>query len=463
MSSASTGQASPPKPNASLRERVLKAGGWSVVAHVLSNGIRLGSSLVMTRLLAPELFGVMAIATVIQVIVAMLTDVGLSQAVIHSPRGNERAFLNTAWTIQVVRGGLIWLACLCVAASLFVACNHGWLPEGSVYAVDVLPAVIAVASLAAVISGLQSSKLLVARRAIDLKRVTQIELTSQIVGISAMFALGWLTRSIWAFVAGGLVSAVVATILSHAWLDGVRNQFAWDKLVVKEILIYGRWIFFSSLFGVLSMNADRLLLGIWASPAFLGFYAIGLNLATVVEGLGYRLFSSVSMPALSDAARNSSPKFREIFYRMRLPVDLAYLGASGLLFVLSPTLIGLLYDERYRPAGEILQWLSLGLLFSRYSLAHSAYMALGKPKYLTIITGVKLLSVFSLLPILHHIYGLQGALIGIVFHLVPTLPFVFWFNHKLRLNDFRFEILIMTAWPIGYFFGKLLLCLRVWG
>jgi O-antigen/teichoic acid export membrane protein len=456
MSSASTGQAPPPKPNASLRERVLKAGGWSVVAHVLSNVIRLGSSLVMTRLLAPELFGVMAIATVVQVIVAMLTDVGLSQAVIHSPRGNERAFLNTAWTMQVVRGMLIWLACLCVATSLFVACNHGWLPEGSVYAVDVLPAVIAVASLAAVISGLQSSKLITARRAIDLKRVTQIELTSQIVGLSAMVALGWLTRSIWAFVAGGLVSAAVATILSHAWLDGVRNQFAWDKLVVKEILVYGRWIFFSSLFGVLSMNADRLLLGIWASPAFLGFYAIGLNLATVVEGLGYRLFSSVSMPAFSDAARNNSPKFREIYYRMRLPVDLAYVGIAGFIFALAPSLIALLYDERYQPAGEILQWLSFGLIFSRYSLAHSAYMALGKPKYLTIITGVKLVSVLTLVPLLHHFHGLSGALVGVAFHLAPTLPFVAWFNHKLQLNDFRFEVLSLTMWPVGYIAGILL-------
>ena len=75
----------------SFRERVLRAGSWSVLAHMLSNVLRLGSSLVMTRLLVPEMFGVMAIATVVTIVVSLLTDVGLRQVIIHSPRATCRS------------------------------------------------------------------------------------------------------------------------------------------------------------------------------------------------------------------------------------------------------------------------------------------------------------------------------------------------------------------------------------
>src|SRR6267378_378285 len=94
----------------SLRHRVLKAGLWSTAGFGLGLVIRFGSNLLMTRLLLPDMFGVMAIATTIMIGLSMFSDVGLRQSVVQSPRGGESSFLNTAWTIQVLRGVLIWLA-----------------------------------------------------------------------------------------------------------------------------------------------------------------------------------------------------------------------------------------------------------------------------------------------------------------------------------------------------------------
>lgn len=437
----------------SLRSAVLRAGGWTVLGHLSSVVLRLVTSLVMTRLLAPEIFGIMAIAMVIQVVVGLLTDVGISQSIIHSKRGTEPLFLNTAWTIQTVRGALIWGVCLVAAAFIHVTASLGWAPPDSVYADPILPYIVVAASFAAVISGFQSTKMSSANRELNLRRVVLVELCAQVVGVLVVVSMGWWTRSIWAFVVGALTSAAVGVSLSHIWLVGERNRFAWDKSAINEIFGYGRWILYSSVLTVAAMNSDRALIGLWSNAAVLGKYSIALNLASVAESLGLRLFGSVSMPVLSSIARNNPEQFRRQYYRMRTPVDVVFMAMAGFVFAVGPAVIGLLYDDRYQLSGPMLSILSFSLVFSRFSLAHNAYLALGKSEYLTVIALIKLASMLILVPVLYVTHGIMGAVAGVALHAAATLPAVFWFNQKSGLNNLRFEILVLGAWPPGYALG----------
>ena len=77
----------------------------------------------MTRLLVPEMFGVMAIAMLVMMGLAMFSDLGLTQNIVQSRRGSESAYLNTAWTIQIIRGLLLWLLAPCISLAVFAA-NH---------------------------------------------------------------------------------------------------------------------------------------------------------------------------------------------------------------------------------------------------------------------------------------------------------------------------------------------------
>ena len=89
------------------RRRMIRAGSWVGAGQLLGNVLRLGSSLVMTRLLAPEAFGLFAIVTVVSVVLALLADVGIRSAIITHSRGTSVDFLDTAWTVQIVRGVLV--------------------------------------------------------------------------------------------------------------------------------------------------------------------------------------------------------------------------------------------------------------------------------------------------------------------------------------------------------------------
>lgn len=450
---------SPPNPK-TLKERVLRAGGWSIAGYGLSQVIRLGSSLVMTRLLVPEMFGVMAIATMVQVILALLSDLGINQNIVQSRRGDDPAFLDTAWVVQIVRGLVLWLVALLLSLALHLANLGGMLPAKSVYASPVLPLVIAVSSLSAVISGLQSTRSATAYRSLDQKRIVQIQLIAQLAALIVMIPIGVISRSIWALVAGGLVASLTATVLSHTWMTGHPNRLRWEKNALRELIGFGKWIFVSSAVYVLAVNGDRLLLGGFVEADVLGFYAIAVLIVGAIESGLSRLFMTVSLPALSEIARNDPSRLREVYYELRVPGDLLLLFLTGLLFAAGQLVIDLLYDPRYSAAGGMLQILALSLFTVRYGVAHQIYLAVGIPRYLAAINVVRFVSLYTLVPSLYYLAGLQAAIWGIALHALATVPFVHGFNARLGLNDFRREFIVLIAVPAGFLFGSALNLLR---
>src|SRR5271154_6168345 len=138
----STESASASPPRLALRDRVMKAGVWSIVGFGASTVLRFGTSLILTRLLAPEMFGVMAIASMVMVGLIMFSEIGLRQNVVQSSRGDEPAFLNTVWSIQIIRGFSLWLIASAIGLAIFIAQRAGFVVPGSVYSSPSLPPVV---------------------------------------------------------------------------------------------------------------------------------------------------------------------------------------------------------------------------------------------------------------------------------------------------------------------------------
>jgi O-antigen/teichoic acid export membrane protein len=383
----------------------------------------------------------------------MLSDIGIQQVIVQHRRGNATDFLDTAWSMQIVRGGIIWVFCVAVGLFLYVLGRSEWAPAGTVYASSILPAIIAATSFSSVIAGFTSTKAIIARRDLDMRKVTLIELIAQMAGLLLMFTVGWRTGSIWSVVAGGLLSSLVSVALSHGWLRGHRDRFRFEPGCAKEIIAFGRWILVSSSLGVLAVNGDRLLLGIWLSASLLGIYAIALNLATVVEGLAYKLFGGVSFAVFSEVARESPARLRELYFRMRAPADVVFLSAAGFLHGAGPSIVELLYDPRYLEAGPMLQVLSFGLFFTRYSLSCSTYVALGKPQYLTAVQVLNIASMLVFIPGMYSLWGVYGAIWGVALYRLPSSVIVWAFNVRQGIHSTLFELAVLPAWAVGWGLG----------
>lgn len=436
-----------------LTGRIAIAIGWTAFAMIVTQVLRLAGSLIMTRLLAPEMFGIMSIVLSIQITLFLLLDVGLRPAIFQSPRGNDPELLNTAWTIQIIRSIVVASMLVLIAVMLPQAVDIGLFSADSAWAAPELPLVLAVVSLSAVVVGFESTNAITAERNLALKRFTTMKLIGQTAGFFAMVLLGILLKSIWALVASGMVSALLVTVLSHIMLPGIRNRLSWNKEARSEIARYGSWVLLSSAASVLSMQADRLVLGGIVDSATLGLYSIALNFAMLFEMLASNMIWSVLMPALSETQRNEGESFRRKYFRLRLPLDLGVILIAGGLFASGPAIIQILYDDRYLPAGQMLTILSFLLIFARYTITMAAYMALGKPQLTAVVNIFKCAGLFGFLFVLYRYFGVDGAIAAVAIHMLPAVVVMFFFNRRNELNDFRYEAAVLTIWPVGYGLG----------
>ena len=450
-------------PSLSLRKRAIFAGAWNIGALVTSQAMRLGGNLIMARLLMPEMFGIMVIATTVSVILHLLSDVGLRQNIIQSPRGDDPVFLNTVWTVQIVRGFVLFASTLLIAGfAWFAQVIHLWSPE-STYAAPELPLVLACTGLSAVIYGFQSTKVDVAVRAFQQKKVVLAEFASQIAGLLVMLAIGYFTRSIWSLVGAGLISALVSTLLGHFWFQGPHNRLLWDRTALQELVVFGRWILLSSAVGVLAMNGDRIWFGGSMSAAELGVYSIAvLILGAITLGV-QRLVGAVALPAFGEAARtNDTARLRSLYDRFRLIVDIVLLFITGLLWTISPLIIHWLYDERYAEAGGMMAVLSLSFFTLRYGVAHQAWLALGLTKYQAMDNIIRAISLWVLLPVLLAVGGVKYAIWGVALHTLPTLVLIVYVNCRIGLFNLKRELVVLPMLLVGVLCGELVLGLAEW-
>ena len=386
---------------------------------------------------------------------ALFSDLGLRQNVVQSKRGGEAAFLNTAWVIQILRGGVLWLIALGVSVLVVVASRLGLVPAGSVYAEPALPYVIAAVSINAVVAGFASTKAFEASRTLALGRVTQIEIVSQVAGLVAMLAWVAVDRSIWALVAGSLCTTLVKTVLSHAWMPGIANRWRWDAAACHEIIHFGKWIFLSSILGFLVNSGDRLVLSGLVTSTVLGVYVIAFLIFSALEQVLNNIIGDVLYSALSEIARERPHDLRASYYRFHSTVAAFAYFCAGALMICGHALIGMLYDRRYADAGWMLEILAAALMTIPFRVAAQCFMALGLPKLLSNIIAVRLLALIVLTPLGFHLYGVQGALWGIVLSYFACLPPTVYYSVKLYgLFNVRRELLLLPLVPAGMLVGK---------
>jgi len=442
-----------------LKQRATRSGTWVIFGHLTSQVLRLGSNLILTRLLVPEMFGVMAIVTVIMAGLAMFSDVGLLQNIVQSKQGEDPDYLNTAWTIQIIRGFFIFFIALLSAVGLYYAGQLGYLSDETVYGNTQLPFILAIVSISTVISAFNSIHILLLNRKLMLGKSVTIELVSQIMGFIFMLTWAWYQRDIWALVFGGTAAALTKMLLSHSLRLGKHCRFCWDKRAVHEIFHFGKWVFISSILGFLLNQGDRLLLGSLVSAEMLGIYSVAFFLATALKGLISKLISSVFYPVLSETVRNATGNVEEIYYKIRNKIDAVTFFIAGVLYSSGEAVINILYDARYQEAGWMLSILSLSLIATGSLLSGECFLANGKSKIVARIIFIQVLSFYSLLPLLFFEYGMLGAIWAMVIAAFIRILISSIYMKIYLFYNFRKEIVMLPIFYLGILFSDVLLAI----
>jgi len=352
--------------------------------------------------LFPEVFGLMAVVQVFMQGLNMFSDLGVRPIIIQHVRGDEPAFLNTIWTVRLIRGGVLSLA----------SCAIAW-PVSQFYGQPLLLYLLPVVSLNLLLEGFISTKIFSHERRLSQAGPTLINFVSSALGIASMIVLAWIFRSVWALVWGGLVSTLFRALLSHVALSGPGNRFHWDRTAWNEVAHFGKWVFLNSVVTFLALQMDKLLFAKMIPLTALGVYTIAVNIVQLPTMAVRTVATAVAFPAFS-RARNQGADLAPIFDRMRLMLLLGGGACVSFLILNGPWIISLLYDPRYEDAGWILQIASIGAWFIILEACPGLMLlSMGHPRWLTVASASKILVMAAVMPPAYHFFGFQGALLAV--------------------------------------------------
>jgi len=391
--------------------------------------------LVVTRLLFEEAFGLMAIVQAVHQGLALFSDIGVGPAIVQSER-EDPEFLNTAFTLQAVRG--VILTILGIALGYPISVFYGQ-PE--------LAYLLPFVSLTALAQGLNSTRVFTLTRNLSLGRLQVVEIVSQFAGVVAMVGWAWLHPSVWALAVGALVMSLVSVTLSHVFLPGVRNRFFWQWDAAVAQIRFGRWILVSTALTFLVGQTDRLVFGKLFKVATLGVYSIGMLIGTLPMMVVGQLSQKVIFPVFSQVYQRRG-SLGEDFNQIRLPILLLGGWACSGLLAGGPTAVRLLYDERYLAAGWVIQAIAFsGWLLTASTTHGTSLLAMGKPRLVSLASGAKLVGLTVLITVGYSVgemlpggRAFEGSVLGFAFSEAARYAVTGLAVHREGLKPFLLDL-----------------------
>lgn len=236
-----------------LGQRIALGAGWLYAYRWLERLLDFVSIVVLARLLAPEDFGLVAIAASIVTIIEGLSAFDVDKALIRT-RDEERALYDSAWTLSALRG--IISALVMVSIAPFLSDER-------------IASVLWALALSPLLSGLANPRFVMFERDLVYSKLALLTLGAKAVSFSVTLLLAVLYRSYWALVIGMIAGTLISTFLSYA-LRPYRPRLSMAR--ASDILAFSGWLSLTTIVTTLSMETDKLIVGRWLGVADAGRY-----------------------------------------------------------------------------------------------------------------------------------------------------------------------------------------------
>lgn len=322
--------------------RVASASVWTLSSMVVMSLLRLVSQAVLTHLCLPEYFAVVTLMRTFLTLVEMVSDMGIRNAVIAHPRGEERAFLGTAFSVQALRGVGMWV----------LTCVVAW-PVSAFYHAPVLLPLMVLAGLESVNNGLYAVRAYVAERHLKLSVPTMLDVLALLVSVGTSVVWAWFDPGPYALALGPLVGGAVRAIASHVIFRAERVPLAWDRDIARDLFAYSRWIIGSTTVSFVAQQFHLLYLFKFLEAGVYGVYGVAWNLCAQASKPMTALANRVIIPHLAEAHREAPGELEKALRKSMsrfLPATLLACVGAGLF---APAMFGFFYDASFVAGGPM--------------------------------------------------------------------------------------------------------------
>lgn len=373
----------------SIGEKTVRATKWSFITQVVSKLIQPITTLVLAHLLAPSVFGVIALVTMVTSFADMFSDAGFQKYLIQHEYNSKKGFnlsCNVAFWTNLAISIVLWIL-------IGIARN----PIATMLGDSSIGTAIVVACASLPLTSAVSVQTAVYQRKFDFKTLFYSRVGSSFLILFVSVPLAMCGAGYWSMIIGTVVSnlflAIWLTICSE-WKPSLCFSFA----ELKSMFSFSAWTL-AEAFSIWVTNwAGAFILGTLMSAHYLGLYNTTVSLVNAIVAIVTGAVNPVIFASLS-RFQSDRNKFDEAFYRMQKYLGIAVVPVASMLFVFSDMIVGLYLGEKWKEASTFFGLYALASAFVVVfgHIASNAYRSLGKP-------------VYSLL-----------AQVGFLFFLVPSL------------------------------------------
>ena len=417
--------------------------------------IRLASSLILTRILLPEAYGIITIILSIAVVVALIADTNVNLFIIREENAEQPRYLDTAWTLQFGRA-VINTAVLFLFAPVIAS---------FIYHIPALASPLRVYSLSFLITGLQSMSFPIAVRRKQARVIMYSELAAAFISTSFSIVYCYYSRNFWGIIYAMLLNNLLMSGLSHQFYRELRPKLRFDWPAARQILGFSKFTMPSSLLTLALGQFDKIVFLRLFDLRLLGIYGLAGSIAGSIESLITKISQTVLYPRCAHNFRTDRDTLSLKYYSENLKLFLSILFLPAAVGGAAQLVVAILYPAGYAQAGALLQAFMLrAALLSFAAPAEDLLIATGE--YKVILHG----NIFRAIGMVgaslagYYCFGFMGFVYGTALSGLPPLVYYLWMQYSKRLLIVKYEFyksgfaLVVAA--SAYLTGNLLLA--VW-
>jgi lipopolysaccharide exporter len=378
----------------SIAEDVRRGLAWSTLNSMVLRVGTLVLGIVLARLLAPEEFGVYAIALTVQAILVTLADLGLSVDLVRADNPARRA--PTVATLSLASGVALALGMTLTADAAAAAMGA---PDAS--------GVIVVLSWTLVISGAGVVPYAHLQRDFQQRKLFACSVFEFISGTAVTIGLVLFGMGPMALAIGRVVAQLVTTSSQFVFAR-VRPRFAFDSEIARSALAFGLPLAGANLLSWALLTLDNVAIARIAGPAALGFYVLAFNVSSWPMSAIGQAIRGVSLAGFSRASRENGG---DGGFATALSLSWAAgLCAGVLLAALAQPLVALLYGGRWSASVPVLAALGFfGALRVALDVIATYLMARGSARAVFYVQGLWFLTLIPAVVVGTHWMSIEGA------------------------------------------------------
>jgi len=351
-----------------LKEKALKGFFWSGAQIWGGQAVSLVIFVILSRLLAPETFGLVAMASVFISLIQTLQDQGFGDAIIQR-KDLQQEHLDTAFWTNLLTG--------CLSALVSFGCAE--FIAGLFHQPQLAP-IVRWLSLIFILTGLSSTQQAILRRRLAFKELAMRSIFAIISGGVVGLVLAFSGFGIWSLVAQSLVNGLVGVVI--LWSVSLwRPSFHFSKKHFRDLFSFGFNIIGINFLNFLNRHTDHLLVGYFLGPTMLGYYTIAYKLLLVMTDLLSSVTNAVAFPTFS-RLQNNPERMRRAFYQVIHYTGLISFPAFIGVALVAPELIFTIFGPQWTPSTPVMRVLAfIGILHSILYFHGSVIIAFGKPSW----------------------------------------------------------------------------------